>query len=291
MSRAAWTRTTARLPAGLMKSVEGFARDGGAVVLDLSELEYVSSAGLRCFLLASRQAKTQHGRIFVAQMQPLVAEIFTHRPLQPALPDVPDDPRSACRRLPRGRRGLRRGLAACASDSGEPAARSRSRSPPPTSATSSRMALVQASGRTFASFEEAHAFATSELDFSLTHTFGGHTPCVEIEVPGEEYYVCDMGSGARPFGVHVFARQARRPGDGERLHVPRALGPHHGLSLLRPGLRARHEDPHPRLPLHARAGVPAAAVAAVLPGGVRPARRRHRIHHARARQALQGGRR
>lgn len=73
------------------------------------------------------------------------------------------------------------------------------------------MALVQASGRTFASFEEAHAFATSELDFSLTHTFGGHTPCVEIEVPGEEYYVCDMGSGARPFGVHVFARQARRP--------------------------------------------------------------------------------
>lgn len=61
----------------LMKSVEGFARDGGAVVLDLSDLEYVSSAGLRCFLLASRQAKAQHGRIYVAQMQPLVAEIFT----------------------------------------------------------------------------------------------------------------------------------------------------------------------------------------------------------------------
>jgi len=36
----------------------------------------VSSAGLRCFLLASRQAKTQRGRIYVAQMQPLVAEIF-----------------------------------------------------------------------------------------------------------------------------------------------------------------------------------------------------------------------
>jgi phosphoribosyl 1,2-cyclic phosphodiesterase len=73
------------------------------------------------------------------------------------------------------------------------------------------MALLQASGRTFKNYEDAHAFATSELDFSLTHTFGGHTPCVEIEVPGEEYYVCDMGSGARPFGVHVLARQARRP--------------------------------------------------------------------------------
>ena len=72
-------------------------------------------------------------------------------------------------------------------------------------------ALVQASGKTFASYEEAHAYATAELDFSLTHTFGGHTPCVEIEVPGDEYYVCDMGSGARPFGVHVLARQARKP--------------------------------------------------------------------------------
>jgi phosphoribosyl 1,2-cyclic phosphodiesterase len=70
---------------------------------------------------------------------------------------------------------------------------------------------VQASGRAFASFEEAHAFATSELDFSLTHTFGGHTPCVEIVLPGDEYFVCDMGSGARPFGVHVLARQAGKP--------------------------------------------------------------------------------
>jgi phosphoribosyl 1,2-cyclic phosphodiesterase len=72
-------------------------------------------------------------------------------------------------------------------------------------------ALVQASGRTFRSYEEAHAFASSELDPALTNTFGGHTPCVELEVPGDEYVVCDMGSGARPFGVHVLARQARRP--------------------------------------------------------------------------------
>ena len=72
-------------------------------------------------------------------------------------------------------------------------------------------ALVRASGRTFATFEEAHAFASTELDFHLTHTFGGHTPCVELEVPGDAYFVCDMGSGARPFGVHVLARQAGKP--------------------------------------------------------------------------------
>lgn len=60
----------------LMGHVDSAAREGGAVVLDLSALEYVSSAGLRCFMLASRQAKAQHGRIFVAQLQPMVAEIF-----------------------------------------------------------------------------------------------------------------------------------------------------------------------------------------------------------------------
>jgi anti-anti-sigma factor len=62
--------------ADLMKYVDEAAHDGGAIVLDLSSLEYVSSAGLRCFMLASRQAKAQHGRIFVAALQPMVSEIF-----------------------------------------------------------------------------------------------------------------------------------------------------------------------------------------------------------------------
>lgn len=60
----------------LMKYVESMAHGGGAVILDLSGLEYVSSAGLRCFMLASRQAKAQSGRIFVAALQPMVKEIF-----------------------------------------------------------------------------------------------------------------------------------------------------------------------------------------------------------------------
>ena len=62
--------------ADLLKYVVEAASGGGAIVLDLSALEYVSSAGLRCFMLASRQAKAQHGRIFVAALQPMVAEIF-----------------------------------------------------------------------------------------------------------------------------------------------------------------------------------------------------------------------
>jgi len=52
------------------------AKNGMSIVLDLSGLEYVSSAGLRCFMLAAKQAKAQHSRIIIASMQPVVAEIF-----------------------------------------------------------------------------------------------------------------------------------------------------------------------------------------------------------------------
>ncbi len=72
-------------------------------------------------------------------------------------------------------------------------------------------ALLKASGRSFASAEEACTFTREELPFSVNKTFGGHTPCVEFDLGGDEYYVCDMGSGARPFGAHLLARQHGRP--------------------------------------------------------------------------------
>jgi phosphoribosyl 1,2-cyclic phosphodiesterase len=72
-------------------------------------------------------------------------------------------------------------------------------------------ALVAASGRRFESYGEARAFAEQSLPFSVAHTFGGHTSCVELDTGHEEYFVCDMGSGARAFGEHILARQAGKP--------------------------------------------------------------------------------
>jgi len=46
------------------------------VVFDLGSLDYVSSAGLRCFMLAAKQARAHGGKILIAAMQPVVAEIF-----------------------------------------------------------------------------------------------------------------------------------------------------------------------------------------------------------------------
>jgi anti-sigma B factor antagonist len=49
---------------------------GRGVLFDLSGLEYVSSAGLRCFMLAAKQAHARNGKLAVAAPRPVVAEIF-----------------------------------------------------------------------------------------------------------------------------------------------------------------------------------------------------------------------
>jgi len=55
----------------------GQCRAGGdRIVFDLAGLEYISSAGLRIFMIAAKQARAQGGRIAVVNMRPLVQEIF-----------------------------------------------------------------------------------------------------------------------------------------------------------------------------------------------------------------------
>ena len=72
-------------------------------------------------------------------------------------------------------------------------------------------ALLQASGRHFADAQAAATFVREELPFAVKETYGGHSSCVELDLSGDQYYVCDMGSGARPLGAHILARQQGRP--------------------------------------------------------------------------------
>ena len=46
------------------------------LILDLSGLEYISSAGLRVLMLAAKQSKAQGGTLLLTGLQPLVQEIF-----------------------------------------------------------------------------------------------------------------------------------------------------------------------------------------------------------------------
>ena len=47
-----------------------------SVLLDFSGVEYISSAGLRVLMMASRQSKAQKGTFAIAALQPMVQEVF-----------------------------------------------------------------------------------------------------------------------------------------------------------------------------------------------------------------------
>ena len=49
---------------------------GDKVVLDLSRLEYVSSAGLRVLMIAAKDVRPRKGRLVAVALQPVVREIF-----------------------------------------------------------------------------------------------------------------------------------------------------------------------------------------------------------------------
>lgn len=66
--------------AALQSAIEPYLQackpGGHRLVLDLSRLDYISSAGLRILMIAAKQVKSQQGIIAVAAMRPVVREIF-----------------------------------------------------------------------------------------------------------------------------------------------------------------------------------------------------------------------
>jgi len=57
--------------------LEAVAAAKAAVILDLSRIEYVSSAGLRSLMIASKAGAARGVTLGVAAIQPIVKEIFT----------------------------------------------------------------------------------------------------------------------------------------------------------------------------------------------------------------------
>ena len=69
-------------------------------------------------------------------------------------------------------------------------------------------ALVAADGRRFADAAEAASFIATDLSFAAGGTYGGATPCVELEAGTGSYFICDMGSGLRQFALDSMRRNA-----------------------------------------------------------------------------------
>jgi anti-sigma B factor antagonist len=61
---------------GLKPHLDAAVSSRAGIVLDFSEVEYISSAGLRALMLSANQAKAQKTRVVIASLQPVVSEIF-----------------------------------------------------------------------------------------------------------------------------------------------------------------------------------------------------------------------
>ncbi|MFI5022076.1 MAG: STAS domain-containing protein [Alphaproteobacteria bacterium] len=64
-------------PAFQSKLLATVPAGGGAVLVDLSKVAYLSSAGLRALMMGAKQSKASNGRLAVAELKPVVKEIFT----------------------------------------------------------------------------------------------------------------------------------------------------------------------------------------------------------------------
>ena len=66
-----------------------------------------------------------------------------------------------------------------------------------------QQALLVARGRRFADAAAIDQFIDAELEFTVSHTFGGNSSCVQIDAGALELLICDMGSGARELGNRI----------------------------------------------------------------------------------------
>jgi anti-anti-sigma factor len=205
--------TSAEFQTRLLAAVTSSAAD---VVIDFSAVEYISSAGLRALMTASRQ-KPKERRLAAVRLNAVVHEIFTisrfshlvpifatveeasaawEAPAQPQpaepRPDPKSEPAPSLRVHFWGTRGslpapLREG-----------AVRGKIRD-----------ALLAARGRSLDTADEIDAFIDHALPFSVRGTFGGNTSCVEIITGDDEYVLCDLGTGVREFGNRVLREHGR----------------------------------------------------------------------------------
>jgi len=64
------------LQTALAPTLDELGARKGSLVLDFARVEYISSMGLRVLMMAAKRVRSHNGRIAVASLQPVVAEIF-----------------------------------------------------------------------------------------------------------------------------------------------------------------------------------------------------------------------
>ena len=63
--------------------------------------------------------------------------------------------------------------------------------------------LLAARGKDLRSETQIREFVEKQLPFQSGHTYGGNTPCLNIETGSEDYLIIDGGSGIRALGKEI----------------------------------------------------------------------------------------
>jgi anti-anti-sigma factor len=203
--------TSTEFQAILLRAVAAGEAD---VIIDLDAVDYISSSGLRALTTASR-LRAGGRRLAVTGLRTIVKDIFAisrlhhviavfdsieaaaaewekaNAPHETAHAEPPDHAAIPVRFW-----GTRGSLSA---PLGHVAVRSKI-----------RQALLAACHRGITDPAAIDAFIDRELPFSVRGTFGGNTSCVEIGASGDDYLLCDLGTGVREFGNHVMAQRGQQ---------------------------------------------------------------------------------
>jgi phosphoribosyl 1,2-cyclic phosphodiesterase len=71
-------------------------------------------------------------------------------------------------------------------------------------------ALVKGAGKNLDTPQKAEEFCDQQLSFAEGGTFGGNTSCIQVDLGGPEYLLCDLGSGVREFSLAAIAKHGPR---------------------------------------------------------------------------------
>jgi len=183
----------------------------GDLIVDLAQVEYISSAGFRSLMTAARR-KTKEQRIAVVGLNDLLRELFAIARFHHVMPvfGSAEDAIAAWEAPPPQAQQSSQTSALDAAPLGVYFWGTRGSLPTPVGRQAVRAkirdALLIARERGLPAADAVDAFIDRELAFSVSGTFGGNTACVEIKTGGDEYVLCDLGTGIREFGNRMLAQ-------------------------------------------------------------------------------------
>ena len=183
----------------------------GDLIVDLAQVEYISSAGFRSLMTAARR-KTKEQRVAVVGLNDLLRELFAIARFHHVMPvfGSAEDAIAAWEAPPPQAQQSSQAAALDAAPLGVYFWGTRGSLPTPVGRQAVRAkirdALLMARERGLPAADAIDAFIDRELAFSVSGTFGGNTACVEIKTGGDEYVLCDLGTGIREFGNRMLAQ-------------------------------------------------------------------------------------